>query len=151
MARMHARKKGKSSSKRPYTTDNPEWVTLKPKEIEDLVAKLFNEGNTPAMIGLILRDQYAVPNVRLATGKSVVTILKENGIETKFPEDLTNLMKKAVSLYAHLKDNPRDKHNLRGVHLIEAKIRRLTKYYKSKGVLPEDWNYSPAKAELEIK
>ncbi|UCD93056.1 MAG: 30S ribosomal protein S15 [Methanobacteriota archaeon] len=151
MARMHARKKGKSSSKKPYVSETPEWVTMKPKEIEDMVVQLYNEGKPPAMIGLLLRDQYAVPNVRLATGKSVVKILKENGVEAKFPEDLTNLMRKAVELYSHLKDNPRDKHNLRGVHLIEAKIRRLARYYKRTGVLPEDWNYSPATAELEIK
>lgn len=151
MARMHARKKGKSSSKKPYVTENPKWVTQKPREIEKLVLELHNEGNAPALIGLRLRDQYAIPNVKLATGKSVTTILKENDIEPKFPEDMTNLMRKVVNLYAYLKDNPRDKHNLRGVHLIEAKIRRLAKYYKENGVLPEDWNYSPAKAELEIK
>ncbi|MFQ5883560.1 MAG: 30S ribosomal protein S15 [Thermoplasmata archaeon] len=151
MARMHARKKGKSSSKKPHLTESPQWVTMKPKEIEDLIVKLYNEGNTPAMIGLVLRDQYAVPNIKLATGRSVVSILKENGIEAKFPEDLTNLMRKAVNLHSFLKDNPRDKHNRRGVHLIEAKIRRLAKYYKATGVLPQDWNYSPAKAELEIK
>jgi small subunit ribosomal protein S15 len=151
MARMHARKKGKSSSTKPYVTENPEWVTQKPREIEKLVLELHNEGNTPAMIGLRLRDQYAIPNVKLATGKSVTTILSENDIQPKFPEDITNLMKKAVDLYSHLQDNPRDKHNLRGVHLIEAKIRRLARYYKKTGVLPEDWNYSPAKAELEVK
>ena len=151
MARMHARKKGKSSSKKPYVTENPKWVTQKPKEIEKLVLELHSEGNTPAMIGLRLRDQYAIPNVKLATGKSITTILKENGIEPKFPEDSTTLMKKVVSLYAHLRENPRDKHNLRGAHLIEAKIRRLARYYKENGVLPEDWNYSPATAELEIK
>jgi small subunit ribosomal protein S15 len=151
MARMHARKKGKSSSNKPYVTENPKWVTQKPKEIEKLVLELHGEGNTSAMIGLRLRDQYGIPNVKLATGKSITTILKENDIESKFPEDMTNLMKKAVELYVHLKENPRDKHNLRGVHLIEAKIRRLTKYYKTTGVLPDDWNYSPATAELEIK
>jgi small subunit ribosomal protein S15 len=151
MARMHARKKGKSSSKRPYITENPEWVTMKPKEIESIIVQLHNEGHPPAMIGLRLRDQYAVPNIRLATGKSLLTILKENGVKPKFPEDLLNLMRKAVNLYAYLKDNPRDKHNRRGLHLIEAKIRRLTRYYKRTGVLPEDWNYSPKTAELEIK
>lgn len=151
MARMHARKKGKSSSTKPYVTESPKWVTQKPKEIEKLVLELHNEGNTSAMIGLRLRDQYAVPNVKLATGKSITTILKENDIQSKFPEDMTNLMKKAVNLYSHLKDNPRDKHNLRSVHLIEAKIRRLAGYYKQNGVIPEDWSYSPASAELEVK
>ncbi|MCK5292257.1 MAG: 30S ribosomal protein S15 [Thermoplasmata archaeon] len=151
MARMHARKKGKSSSTKPFVTENPKWVTQKPKEIEKLVLELHNEGNTSAMIGLRLRDQYAVPNVKLATGKSITAILKENDIQSKFPEDMTNLMKKAIDLHSHLKDNPRDLHNLRSVHLTEAKIRRLAKYYKRNGILPEDWNYSPASAELEIK
>ncbi|MFQ6060839.1 MAG: 30S ribosomal protein S15, partial [Thermoplasmata archaeon] len=132
-------------------TENPKWVTMKAGEIEDLIVKLYNEGYPPAMIGLRLRDQYAVPSVRLATGKSLLTILKERGIKPRFPEDLTNLMRKAVNLYAHLKENARDKHNRRGLQLVEAKIRRLARYYKRIGVIPEDWNYSPKKAELEIK
>ncbi|MCK5398116.1 MAG: 30S ribosomal protein S15, partial [Thermoplasmata archaeon] len=32
MARMHARKKGSSSSRRPFLTENPKWVPLNKAE-----------------------------------------------------------------------------------------------------------------------
>ena len=57
MARMHTRRKGKSGSKRPMISENPSWVPLNATEIEDLVAKLANEGMTSAKIGPVLRAQ----------------------------------------------------------------------------------------------
>ena len=35
MARMHARRRGKSGSTRPLVTENPEWVPIGEKEIEE--------------------------------------------------------------------------------------------------------------------
>ena len=150
MARMHARKKGKSSSKRPFKTENPSWVPLRKSEIEELVVKLAADGNSSAMIGLILRDQYGVPNVKLATGKAVTQIMKEKEVMPKLPEDLGALLKKVIGLDAYLKANPRDLHNKRNLQLLEAKIRRLERYYKDNGVLPETWKYSLDRAELEL-
>jgi len=150
MARMHARKKGKSSSKRPFLTENPKWVPLNKADIEDLVIKLATDGNNSAKIGLILRDQHGVPNVKLATGKTVTQILKEKGQMPKLPEDLGALLKKVISLSAYLKHNPRDLHNKRNLHLLEAKIRRLERYYKGKGAIPESWKYTLDRAELEL-
>lgn len=150
MARMHARKKGKSSSKRPFLTENPSWVPLKAAEIEELIVKLAADGSNSAMIGLILRDQHGVPDVKLATGKTVTQIMRERGVMQKLPEDLGALLKKVIGLDAYLKANPRDLHNRRNLHLLEAKIRRLERYYKNKGVLPESWKYSLDRAELEL-
>jgi small subunit ribosomal protein S15 len=150
MARMHARRKGKSSSSRPFTTKSPDWIQLKPKEIEEVIVKLAAEGNTSAAIGLILRDQYGVPDVKLATGKGISRIMKDKGLSTALPEDLTALLRKVTELDTHLKRNPRDTHNKRSLQLIEAKIRRLERYYKEKGVLPETWKYSLESAELEL-
>ena len=150
MARMHARKKGKSSSKRPFKTETPSWGPLDQSEIEDMIVKLAGDGHASAMIGLILRDQYGVPNVKLATGKSITVILKEKNLMQKLPEDLAALLKKVISLDAYLKVNPRDLHNKRNLHLLEAKIRRLERYYKENGVIPESWKYSLDRAELEL-
>ena len=150
MARMHARRKGKSSSSKPFTTDNPDWVPLKPAEIEKTIIKLATEGNNSAKIGLILRDQYGVPDVKLATGRTISQIMKDGGISMALPEDLTALLRKVTELDAHLKRNPRDTHNKRSLQLIEAKIRRLERYYKKKGVLPEGWKYTLESAELEL-
>jgi small subunit ribosomal protein S15 len=150
MARMHARKKGKSSSKRPFLTENPKWVPISKTEIEALIVKMAADGNNSAMIGLVLRDQHGVPNVKLATGKSITDILKEKGIMPKLPEDLTALLKKVISLDAYLKVNKRDLHNRRNLHLLEAKIRRLERYYKTRGVIPDTWKYTLDRAELEL-
>ena len=49
-----------------------------------------------------LRDQYAIPSVKVCTGKSVTTILKEEDLLPKWPEDIMNLFRKAVKLRKHL-------------------------------------------------
>ncbi|MBC7119946.1 MAG: 30S ribosomal protein S15, partial [Methanobacteriaceae archaeon] len=72
-------------------------------------------------------------------------------IKLEYPEDLINLMKKAVNIREHLKEHPKDLHSRRGLQLVESKIRRLVKYYVRKGVLPEGWKYDPEKAALIVK
>ena len=151
MARMHTRRKGKACSKRPMVTENPAWVPLNATEIEDLVEKFTKEGVSSAMIGMILRDQYAVPNVKLATGKTVTEIQAARGVKADLPADLSQLMVRAINLNTHLKANPKDISNKRGLANIEAKIRRLERYYKENGVLPATWKYSLANAELMLK
>lgn len=151
MSRMHSSKRGRSGSKRPLMDKNPEWVQQTPEEVKDLVAKLAGEGKTMAMIGLVLRDQHAVPNVMLATGMSMRDILEEKGIKANLPDDLANLMRRAVSLNHHVKANPKDLHNGRGLNLIESKIRRLTKYYKREGLIPQTWFYSMSTAALQVE
>ncbi|HIE33746.1 MAG TPA: 30S ribosomal protein S15, partial [Candidatus Altiarchaeales archaeon] len=64
--------------------------------------------------------------------------------------DLENLIRKAVNLRKHLEQNKKDLHNRRALQLIESKIRRLTKYYKGAGKLPENWMYEPEKAKLMV-
>ncbi len=151
MSRMHNSRRGSSGSKRPVLDKNPDWVQQSPAEIVELVAKLAGEGMTMAKIGLVLRDQYAVPDVRLATGKSMKQLLADKGMKTELPEDLANLMKRAVELSNHLKGNPRDLHNKHGLQLVESKIRRLVKYYKAEGVLPANWKYSLSTATLQVE
>ena len=151
MSRMHSSRKGVSGSKKPLVDKNPSWVQQPPEEIKETVVKLAGEGMTMAKIGLVLRDQYAVPNVRLATGKTIREILTEKNIKFELPEDLQGLMKRAVLLSSHVKANPKDLHNLRGLQLVESRIRRLVKYYKREGVVPESWNYSLETAALQVE
>ena len=80
-----------------------------------------------------------VPNVKLATGKTITQIMEEKGVAGSLPEDLANLMRRAIDLNVHLRDNRGDVSNKRGLNMIEAKIRRLERYYKRNGVLPADW------------
>lgn len=151
MARMHTRRRGKSSSQRPFTTENPSWVTLTPEEIEEKVVELASQELSTSVIGIRMRDEFAVPSVRLATGKSVNQILEENEMAPERPEDLDNLMRKAINLDAHLSHNPKDLHNKRSLMLIEAKIRRLVRYYQHTGVLPADFKYSLDTARLLVE
>jgi small subunit ribosomal protein S15 len=149
MARMHARRKGKSGSTHPVDRKkHPDWSSLNPREVESRVIELGKQGITASEIGMVLRDQYAVPDVKLATGKKISEILKGNNIKSDIPDDLRNLISTALSLRRHLEDNKKDLHNKRSLQLTESKIRRLTSYYISNGVLPEDWKYSPEQAKL---
>ena len=150
MARMHARRRGKSGSKRVYRDKPPEWVEMTAEEVEKKVVELFNEGYEPSQIGMVLRDRYGIPSVRQITGKKITKILKEHGIEIKYPEDLKALIKKALKLRKHLAVHRKDYHNMRGLQLIEAKIWRLSNYYKEKGVLPPNWKYDPERLSIEI-
>jgi small subunit ribosomal protein S15 len=124
---------------------------LENDEIVETVAKLAAQGRSSAEIGMLLRDQYAVPNVRLATGKTVVQIMRSKGVKFDMPEDLGNLMRKALELQTHLKVNRKDISNRRGLQLIESKIRRLAGYYKGAGVLPPTWDYAVKVQELAAK
>jgi small subunit ribosomal protein S15 len=151
MSRMHSGRKGSSGSRKPVVDKNPDWVQMSADEVKDLVAKFAGEGVSMAKVGLVLRDQYAIPDVRLATGKSIKEICAEKGVKFELPEDLSNLMKRAVQMTTHVSNNPKDYHNIRGRHLIESKIRRLVKYYKREGVLPETWNYSLDTAALQVE
>ena len=151
MSRMHSQRKGSSGSRKPLVDKNPEWVPQSKEEIKETVVKLAGEGMTMAKIGLVLRDQYAVPNVRLATGMTIREILAEKDIKFELPEDLQGLMKREVLLSTHVRSNQKDLHNLRGLQLVESKIRRLVKYYKREGVIPESWNYSLDTAALQVE
>jgi len=151
MARLHAHRKGKSGSTRPFLKANPEWVAMEKADVEDAIFRLHQEGLPAAAIGVRLRDGFGVPSVRLATGRSVSAILKSKGAKTAIPDDLAGLIKRATSLQAHLKDHRKDLSNKRGLQLIESKIRRLSRYYKERGVLPADWDYSLKLADLQVK
>ena len=151
MARIHARKKGKAGSKKPSRRTTPKWVRYKKDEIEKLVLKLANEGNSSSKIGSILRDQFGIPSVKTITNKTISQIMKENKIYPQYPEDLFNLLKQAVDLRDHLQKNKRDYTSKRGLELLESKIRRLGKYYVRRHILPEDWSYDPEQAKLIVQ
>lgn len=149
MARIHARHRGRSGSSPQTRKKSPKWAP-KPKDVEKEVVKLASEGLSTSQIGITLRDMHGVPSVKLATGKSILVILRDNEISPSLPEDLTNLMRKAVRLGEHLKLNSKDVHNTRALRLTEAKILRLVKYYRSNKVIPDDWKYSLANAKLLV-
>ncbi len=151
MARIHARRRGKSGSKRPMGKGSPRWVSYKKQEIEKLIVKYAKEGKSSSEIGMTLRDQFGIPLTKRVTGKGISEIMRRNQVYPKFPEDLFNLFKQAVNLREHLVRDRKDYTSKRGLELLESKIRRLGKYYVKRKVLPEDWKYDPDRVKLLIQ
>jgi small subunit ribosomal protein S15 len=145
---MPKQKKGKSHQTRPVGKRPPSWCKYQPEEVEALVIKLAKEGVPPSRIGTILRDQYAIPLVKPITGKTITKILKDAELASAMPEDLANMLKKAESLTVHLEKNKKDLHNKRALQILEAKIHKLSRYYKREGILPQNWKYEPKTASL---
>jgi small subunit ribosomal protein S15 len=145
---MPKQEKGKSHQTRPVSKRPPSWCKYQPEEVEALIIKLAKEGNSPSRIGTILRDQYAIPLVKPITGKTITKTLQDAGLAPSIPEDLGNLLKKAESLIAHLEKHGKDLHNKRALQLVEAKIHKLSRYYKKEGILPPNWKYEPKIASV---
>ncbi len=151
MARMYSRKKGKSSSSKPLQRTST-WMKLKPAEVDEIIVKLAKQGKQSAEIGLILRDGYGIPSTRDAYKQRVARIMKKHGVYNEIlPEDMYNLVKRAVNLRKHMDNNKKDYTSYRGLELTESKIRRLAKFYKKQKALPEKWKWNPEKAKLWVK
>lgn len=149
MGRVHTHRHGQSHSTRPISGRTPSWVTTTAKEVEDLVVKYGKDGVPMSQIGIKLRDQHAIPLAKAITKKSVKKMLEENNVKPEIPEDLNNIVKKAINLQRHLKNNNSDKRNVRSLELVEAKVHRISTYYKRIGALPQNWKYKSVVAQLE--
>jgi small subunit ribosomal protein S15 len=128
-----------------------QWVSYSEDEVARLVVKLAKDGLQPAQVGLVLRDQYGIPSVKAAAKKTVTQILADNKLLPAIPQDLFNLLRRAVRLRAHLERNKRDAHSIRGLELLESMVRRLVKYYRGTGKLPADWEYDAERAKLIVE
>jgi len=149
MGRLHTHNHGKAHSIRPIESKFSSWVKQDTKEIEDLVIKYTKDGLTPSQIGIKLRDQHAIPLVKPIINKTISDILEQNDLKSEIPEDLNNIVTKAVGLQKHLKSNKNDRRNIRSLELIEAKVHRLSVYYKKIGRIPKNWKYKSVIAQLE--
>ncbi|WP_276258441.1 30S ribosomal protein S15 [Haloglomus litoreum] len=145
MARMHTRRRGSSGSDKPATDEPPEWSDVDADAVEDRVVELAEQGHDPSQIGMKLRDEGVqgtpIPDVKLATDKKVTEILEENDASPEVPEDLYNLLERAVRLREHMDENPGDAQNKRALQNTESKIRRLANYYRG-DELDEDFRYT---------
>ncbi|MDG6985883.1 MAG: 30S ribosomal protein S15 [Nitrososphaerota archaeon] len=148
MARIHSHRHGKSHQTRPTSKSNPSWVTTSPEEAKTAALKLAKEGVTPSKIGQSLRDDYGVPLVKPLLGKPLVKILSEGKAAPKVPQDLQDLIDRAQRVQRHLGTHKSDRKNVHSLELVEAKIYRLSKYYKKKGILSSDFKYTAVVAQL---
>ena len=149
MGRLHSHNYGKSHSTRPIEPKTPSWIKEDVKEIEELIVKYGKDDLTASQIGVKLRDQHSIPLVKPVIKKTISKVLEENDLKTDLPEDLNNIVKKAIGLQKHLKSNKGDNRNVRSLELIEAKVHRLSVYYKKIGRIPKNWKYKSIIAQLE--
>ena len=101
-------------------------------------------------IGVILRDSNGVPSVRSVTGNKILRILKKNGLAATIPEDLYCLIKKAVSVRKHLERNKKDKDSKFRLILVESRIHRLSRYYRTVRKLDANWKYESTTASTLV-
>jgi small subunit ribosomal protein S13e len=66
------------------------------------------------------------------------------------PAVLANSPAQAVAVRKHLERNRKDKDSKFRMILIESRIHRLARYYKTVGVLPPTWKYESATASTMV-
>ena len=72
------------------------------------------------------------------------------GLAPSLPEDLYHLIKKAVAVRKHLERNRNDKDSKFRLILIESRIHRIARYYKTARALAPNWRYESATASTLV-
>lgn len=143
-------RKGISRSALPYRRTPPSWCKVDAEEVKAEIFKYAKKGMTPSQIGVLLRDSKGIPQVQTITGSKILRILKVAGLAAELPEDLYFLIKKAVNIRRHLERNRQDTDSKFRLILVESRIHRLSRYYKSKKSLPANWKYASATASALV-
>lgn len=95
-----------------------------------------------------MRDEFGIPSTKTFLGKSVKELLSGSVGKNSTPEDLARLVERAAKLKGHLNSHHADRKNVRSLELLEAKIHRISNYYKRRNELPAEWKYAAAVAQL---
>lgn len=152
-------------------------MKLNAEDVKEQIKKLGKKGLTPSKIGalntfkvmfiienlmftlfflfvyttgIILRDSHGVAQVRFVNGNKILRIMKAVGLKPDIPEDLYHMIKKAVAIRKHLERNRKDKDGKFRLILVESRIHRLARYYKTKSVLPPNWKYESSTASALV-
>eukprot|EP00461_Guttulinopsis_vulgaris_P001317 UN01317 len=150
MGRMHNPGKGMAKRSLPYRRQAPAWSKADAKVIKEEIFKMARKGFLPSQIGVVLRDSNAIPQVQAVTGSKILRILKAGGLAPRLPEDLYHLIKKAVTMRKHLATFRKDKDAKFRLILVESRIHRLARYYRSKRQLPPNWRYDSSNASTLV-
>ncbi|MDO8508961.1 MAG: hypothetical protein Q7S27_04725 [Nanoarchaeota archaeon] len=94
-----------SSAPAEEKEEKSSWIKIKPQELEKIIVDLAKQGNSPAKIGLILRDKHGIPKTRLL-GKKVTQILKEANV--KYTTEKEIVENKITNLKSHMGKNKYD-------------------------------------------
>ena len=118
-------------AKKSSKTEKPLWLKYSEEEVKSIVLKLANKGLTAEKIGLVLRDQYGIPKVKLYNLK-IKRILEE---KEKYEEPTNkNLQSKLDKVITHYKKNKGDKVAGRSLIITKAKLKKREDYAKKKGI-----------------
>ncbi len=147
---MHSWGKGISRRCLPYKKSPPNWLQISVNDLSETICKFARKGLTPSQIGVLLRDQHGIPQVKYITGSKIIRILRKNKLAPKIPEDLYFLIKKAVSIRKHLEKNRKDKDSKFRLILVESRIHRIARYYRLSEQLPATWKYQSATASALV-
>ena len=150
MGRMHSKGKGISRRCLPYRKAPPSWVQINADDLVGQMVKMAKRGSSPSQIGVVLRDSFGIPQIKGVTGSKILRILKVNGAAPTLPEDLYHLIKKAVNVRKHIEKFRADRDGKFRLILIESRIHRLARYYRSVKRLPPTWRYQSKKASSFI-
>jgi len=105
----------------------PTWLKYTKEEVEAIILKLSKKDLTSEKIGLVLRDQYGIPSVKLY-GIKIKDVLKE-----KFKEPTNiNLETRLNTIIEHFKKNKQDKKAERSLIITKAKLKKRIEYQKKK-------------------
>ncbi len=105
--------------------EKPAWVKMTESELKKVIAELAKKYPS-SQIGMMLRDQYGIPTVRIY-GKKLNDYLKELGIDVK--EDLVNAEKKVDNLKDHMSNNITDKNSKHKLQKAQARLNIIKRYY----------------------
>lgn len=122
------------------------------EDIEKTIEELTKKGKTNADIGLYIKENLKIKNIYAFCGEKIIDIQRRLKLkENKLPDDLLDLINRAVKLLKHRDKNKKDTRALRGYQITVSKINRLRNYYVKKGRIPKNWRYSEETAKLLTK
>jgi ribosomal protein S15P/S13E len=109
------------------TLKKPVWLKYVDEEVKEIILKIVEKDPniTAEKIGLILRDNYGIPQTRIYNLKISEILKKAN--KYKSP-DLENLEKKVKKLESHLSKNKQDKRTGRALIITKAKLKKVKDY-----------------------
>jgi ribosomal protein S15P/S13E len=86
--------------------EKPNWLKMKPVDLENIVIDLAKQGKTFSQIGMILRDQHGIPKSKLL-GRKISKMIRKADLDVKEGEKLVRA--KISGLSSHLAKNKHDK------------------------------------------
>jgi len=112
------------------TLKKPIWLKYTEQEVKGIILKIIEKEPTitAEKIGLILRDNYGIPKVKIY-GFSISDVLKEAG-KYESP-DSKNLKTKVAKLEKHLAKNKHDTRTGRSLIISKAKLKKVEDYLKN--------------------